>query len=164
MGKTNPDFWTVLLPVIVGGALALLGSIAGPMAMQMISTRYEERKLRRERFEEMIGTVYSHDHWIEKVREKRLFHDDDEETVTPLNRAIAISALYFPNLLDELKTLELSTAEYEVWMYAAREAKLSGGPPVTGDDFRPIYERYRAAFLAFHNKATEYAKRRLGKV
>lgn len=164
MEAETANVLTGLLPVVVGGALTLLGSTISPLALQWLSSRQAEGRLRRERFEEMLSAVYAHDHWVERMREAHMLGSKEDETASPLNRALLIAAIYFPDMHKELQLLDTATTKYILWMIDAKQKRINGDMSGMSKGFQPIYQQYRVSFIGFHDKATAYARDRGGKV
>ena len=64
---------TSLWPVVVGGLLALGGTVAGAIATTIrdaAQQRHEIRKRRADKFEELVAAVYEFDHWLESIRNR----------------------------------------------------------------------------------------------
>jgi hypothetical protein len=67
---------TSLWPVVVGGLLALGGTVAGAIATTIrdaVQQRHETRKRRADKFEELVAAVYEFDHWLEGIRNRDAF-------------------------------------------------------------------------------------------
>jgi cytochrome c oxidase assembly factor CtaG len=78
---------TSLWPVVVGGLLALGGTVAGAIATTIRDAgqqRHETRKRRADKFEELVAAVYEFDHWLDDMRERDAFGvGDTRNTVSP---------------------------------------------------------------------------------
>jgi hypothetical protein len=62
----NSSIWIVLLPVIVGGLIAILNGFLGPFLIQRVKDVADKKRKRVEKFEELVAAVYEFDHWLEK--------------------------------------------------------------------------------------------------
>lgn len=52
--------WSVLLPVLIGGAIGIVGSFVGPFFLQRLKDATEKKRKRAEKFEELVGAVTEH--------------------------------------------------------------------------------------------------------
>lgn len=161
---TTASIWPVILPVIVGGLLALMGTLAGPAATQWLANRRAQQQHRIERFEEMLAQVYAFDHWLDRKRNERLFDGAEVNESSPIHRATAIAALYFPDFIVELHKVEAAADQYEMWMLKAVQKRLNREFSTINDGLESAITPYRAAFAAFQTSAQAYAAKRGGKV
>ena len=120
------SIWSVLLPDIVGGALPLLGVALGPAVTQWLSERSISQTTRVQRFEELLAVLHEHNFWVETQRNIDVFGNELDRSPPPLSKAIAIAALYFPDLILPLKQLDIATDKYQVWMFTAGQRRLKG--------------------------------------
>lgn len=96
----NPILTAV--PVIVGGALAIAGGLASQFAIHRLAERREVAKLRRERIESLVKAVYAQTRWISELSRKMVFRNEDHDEPWPLDDAMMIQDLYFPELKAEV--------------------------------------------------------------
>jgi hypothetical protein len=103
---------TSLWPGVVGGLLALGGTVAGAIATTIrdaAQQRHETRKRRADKFEELVAAVYEFDHWLSSMRERDAFRvGDTRNTVSPFANVQSISSVYFPQfsgLIGELESI-----------------------------------------------------------
>ena len=164
MDQSQGEVWAVLLPVLVGGGLALLGSLLGPMLQQWWAGRTETQKLRVERFEQLLATLHAHDHWLELRRLQLAFGREDVKEQAPLHKTRSIAALYFPHLLAELNKLTIQAKRYEVWMAEAQRRRLDGKLSEVNHGFDEAYDGYLTSLHEFQRFAIDYAVKRKGKV
>lgn len=147
-----------LWPVIVGGLIGLAGGIAGPPLSHWLNERSSNRKKRAEKLEELIGYIYAHDHWLSRMRSIRAFGAQDTEDPTPLPKASAIAAIYFPQFATALSELSLATSNYEVWMFEAAQKRLRGNIQKLSDGHPAAYEPYMRKREDVLNTLREFAK------
>jgi hypothetical protein len=118
--------WTTLLPVLVGGAIALAGSCVGPWLLETRKEKSDLRTLRAEKFEELVKAVYELDHWLDRARDRALGGATGEPTVSPFGKVEAISAIYFPDFAPFVVDLEQCTNKYVSWIAHADFDRVSG--------------------------------------
>jgi hypothetical protein len=112
-----------LLPVLVGGLIGILGSFVGPFFLQRAKDATEKKRKRAEKFEDLVAAVVEHSHWIDTVRNFKVFGTGSEPTPSPIVKIRAISATYFPEFEMLILQLDQASAVYEGWMLDARLKK-----------------------------------------
>lgn len=131
-----------LLPVIVGGLIGLAGGIAGPPLSHWLNEGSRNKKKRAEKLVEMIGHIYAHDHWLSTIRNIRVYGVQDAEGATPLSKANAIAAIYFPQFLAGLSELGVVTTQYELWTLGGAQKRLTGDIKELNDGHPEAYKPY----------------------
>lgn len=84
-----------LIPVIVGGVIGILGGLVGPPLSYWLSERSEKKKQKVEKFEELMDAIYAYEHWLDLVKNIRVFGHEDTHPPSPLSKVRAISSIYF---------------------------------------------------------------------
>ncbi|MHC8408930.1 hypothetical protein ACYZTR_01830 [Pseudomonas sp. Hz4] len=97
--------WIKLLPIIVGGTLTLLGGISGQILTQFLSARRERKKFLAAKLEDLARAVSAYSTWISEKRNTVLFKDETHDTPSPLDEAVLLQRLYFPELHGEILAL-----------------------------------------------------------
>jgi len=146
-----------LLPVIVGGLIGLAGGIAGPPLSHWLNEGSSNKKKRAEKLEEMIGYIYVHDHWLNVVRNIRVFGAQDTQEPAPLPKAKAIAAIYFPEFTDGLSELDVIASKYELWMFEGAKKRLAGNIKELGDGSQDAYNPYMLKREELLGKLREFA-------
>lgn len=122
--ETNTSVWLVLLPVIVGGIIGLAGGLIGPPFVHHLQTKAEKKKRRAEKFEELVAALFEHQHWLQTMRNVRLFNAEDKNVVSPMAKVQAISSVYFPEFDAQIRELDLAGDNYELWMMNAQQKRI----------------------------------------
>ncbi len=161
---TAASIWPVLLPVIVGGALALLGGVLGPVFNHWLSSRSDNQKKRAERFEELLAQLHQQDEWLMLSRRVIVFGEKLDIPTEPLPRAMAISSLYFPQFLPLLSELESASIDCYVWATKAGQRRLAGEVASINDGFPDMYADYRKTFIEVRDTIAKHAVTNRGKV
>ena len=141
-----PGMVATLVPVIVGGVLALAGSWLGPWLSERHKEKQEKRKTRATKFEELVATVYEFDHWLDKERDANLANEPPKPGLTPFAKLEAIAAVHFPQFDALIRRLEDEAAKYTVWMNQMRVNIIQGTlgkNPLDG--YAAIIELYNTA-------------------
>ena len=150
------DMWETLLPVIVGGGIGLIGGLAGPPLSHILLRKAERKKLRREKFEQLLGLLYEHDHWLNLMRNIIVFGEEDTHPVEPLPKAKAIATMYFADLKQDLETLDRATRSYKIWMHQAGLKRVSGSMTEISVGSEEAYGEFLAEFRKLTEKLEEY--------
>jgi hypothetical protein len=148
----------VLLPVIVGGGIAIIGGLIGPPFLHHLQQKVEKKKRRAEKFEELVATLYEHDHWLQMMQNVRLFGDEDRNVMPPITKVHAISLVYFPELEEQITKLDVVTDKYKLWMSTAAQKRLKGDKTFA-DDAGIMYRLYSEEFHSLLRELGEFARR-----
>ena len=110
----------------------------------------------------MIGYIYAHHHWINVVRKIHVFGELDDREPSPLPKAQAIAAIYFPQFSDDIKAYDLAADKYELWMLEAGKKRVAGDIANLGDGgleaHQPYYTQHIELLSALQKfAATEFA-------
>jgi hypothetical protein len=94
--------WVKLLPVVVGGILTLLGGVAGQVVTQYLSARRERNKFLSAKLEDLARAISAYSQWITEKQTRLLFTDEAHNSPSPLDEAVLLQRLYFPELHGEI--------------------------------------------------------------
>ena len=163
VGMTEPastiSMWSTLVPVMVGGAIGLIGGWLGPWLVERRKEAAEEKKKLAEKFEELIAALYEHKHWLDMMEQIWVLGTDEKRSMSPFARVHAISRVYFPEFESQIAALEVVARKYEMWMFHAAKNRLinDGAPSLEGleEAYRPYAEKFRTLL----NELGEFAKR-----
>jgi len=103
----TPCLVTPLLNVALGGVIGIIAGWVGPYFIQRAKDVADKKRKRAEKFEELVGSVYEYDHWMDTTRHIRFAGYEGEITVSPFAKIHAISDTYFPQFtraIEELRT------------------------------------------------------------
>jgi hypothetical protein len=137
----------VLLPVVVGGVIGILGGFVGPYFIQRAKDVADKKRKRAEKFEELVGAVVEHGHWIKTLRSFKTYGIGSEPTLTPIVKIRAISATYFPEFEKLVLQLDLASHKYERWMVDTALKRLQDEPESGHDDISKEYIEKREALV-----------------
>src|SRR5262245_22191134 len=134
----------VLLPVIVGGLIAIVAGLIGPPFLHHLQQKAEKKRRRAEKFEELIATLYEHDHWLTAMASVRLFGGEEIKVVSPMAKVQAISSVYFPEFEEKITQLDAAGDQYELWTMKARQKRLANDPTFadgSAETYKPYGEK-----------------------
>ena len=115
-------------------------------ASDLLTEKSEKRKRREETFEELIGALYEHAHWLDIMKNIRVFGREDTPPPSPLPKARAIVAIYFPGFVDQIHELEDAARVYELWMIEGSRKRLAGETARLNEGFNAAYKSYHERF------------------
>jgi len=98
-----------MLPVVIGGGLAIFGGVIG----QFITHKRSRKTLYREKAEQLVQSLYDHKQWLTDKQNTRLFRQENHDVPSPLNEVQMIQKLYFPMMKDEIHDIFVSTTPME---------------------------------------------------
>jgi hypothetical protein len=126
---------TSLWPVIVGGALALVGSFGGVIIANLFQGRREKEKRQAEKFEELVKTIYEFDAWLVEQRNSNLDQNPKhQEMISPMAKVDAITAIYFPRFMSMVRDLQQASFHFQGWIAQSRINTLQGTPSLDGHE------------------------------
>lgn len=149
---TNAALWNTLIPVLVGGAIGIVGGLVGPAFLYWLQGRREKRKKRAEKFEELLAAVVEHYHWLATMRFFFISGQGSAPTLSPITKIEAITGLYFPEFQVLVRRFDSASNEYEIWILATGQKRVRNEPGyenLTGhDDVVTKYTNVRKELLA----------------
>jgi len=153
------------IPVLLGGFLAIAGGVAGHYLTHRFSAQRERNKLLREKAEQLIGLLYEHRDWLSRENSRLVFGTDLPEQPSPLDKAYALQALYFPELNDALQGITRTIKPIVEFFYKHAKDRIEDKEKwiasFNSDDFNPVYEAYLQAFHAAVKKVVDATAKRI---
>ncbi|NSZ65162.1 hypothetical protein G6L16_018655 [Agrobacterium tumefaciens] len=150
--SATASIWSVLWPVIVGGVIAVVGTVIGPLFSHILTSKAAEREKRQKLFETMITALFEFDHWLDLKRSTYVYGDTKQYPISPLSKAIAVASMHFPETMVAIRDIDLKATEYEAWMTRALERRINGDVKNMNEGFADAYMPYREALLAFQRE------------
>lgn len=84
-----------MIPVLIGGGLAIVGGILGHILMHLLESKRESKRIMRSKAEDFVKAIYRHASWLEE-KQNCLFKQESHDSPSPLDEARMIQRLYFP--------------------------------------------------------------------
>lgn len=156
--NTGVSLWQVLAPVIVGGFIGLAGGLVGPWLLQNRKEAAEKKQRRAEKFEELVTALFEQHHWINKMRNVRVFGEQRDLEMSPIAKVQAISAVYFPEFEMEIRALDLAADAYELWAMKAG-SKRSKKEVEFMEGGNEAYEPFMEKFHTLMRTLREYSRK-----
>jgi hypothetical protein len=144
--------WNVLLPVLVGGAIGIVGSFVGPFFLQRLKDAADKKRKRAEKCEELVGAVVEHLHWVAAMRYFFISGQGSQPALSPITKIQAIVSTYFPEFDLLVQEFDRVGNKYEMWILDTGQKRVRNEPGyeklVGHDDVVTKYTDKRAEFLA----------------
>jgi hypothetical protein len=146
-----PDLFGTLVPVVVGGLIGLAGGWLGPSLLERRKEKAEKKKLRAQKFEELVGAVVEHYHWITAKQFLVISGQGSEPNLSPMIKIEAIASTYFPEFAVLVRQLDSASNKYEAWIFSMGQKRVRNEPGyenLTGmDEVLTKYTDTRAEFV-----------------
>ncbi|MBK6958699.1 MAG: hypothetical protein IPH22_10450 [Nitrosomonas sp.] len=113
-----------VLPVIIGGVLAIAGGLASQIAIHRLSDSRDRKKVRRERLESLVKALYAHEQWVTGKQNKLIFKNEDHDEPAPLNEIRMLQALHFPELSKEVLDVQEAFSPMLEFIHNQRIARM----------------------------------------
>ncbi len=152
------DLWGV----IVGGALATGGGGATQWFLFSAKEKSGQKRLKAEKFEQLLTAVFSQKHWLEQSQRKWVIGMDMALPEAPIVRALALATAYLPELENEVSTLEAASMKFENWMLEAGQKRQPGKTDHI-DGAGDAVKEYLRAVATFMESAREFQMKELRK-
>ena len=94
-----------LLPVMVGGAIAILAGISGAFFGVHFEAQKSRNETKRSKLERIVELSHSVSTWLSSRRNRALFEQNIAQEEPPLPKIEAIAELYFPSLKENTHQL-----------------------------------------------------------
>ncbi|WP_339690721.1 hypothetical protein [uncultured Parasphingorhabdus sp.] len=151
-----------LVPVIVGGAIGVLGAIAGPPLTHWLNKEADRKKKQAEKLEELIDAIFAYDHWLTDLQNRLVFGISTVVTQSPLSKVVALIAIHFPQFSLVSAEFEYEAKKYVVWMSDKSQKRVAGRPPSEWiEGHQEQYSAYADKREAVLDKIKGYAKSEL---
>jgi len=139
---SSSEVVSTLVPVVIGGVIALAGTWLAPWVSERHKARTQRKKRRAEKFEELVAAIFEVDHWLDNLRQVDAFGKELASAASPFWKVHAISAVYFPEFEGEIDQLDLATSQYRLWITEAGQRRLARQTDKLYDGFMEAYTPY----------------------
>jgi hypothetical protein len=158
---TTTSVWLVLLPVIIGGAIGMIGGVVGPPFVHHLQRKADKQRRRAEKFEELVATVYEYKNWLMLIYSARLIGEELELelSLSPIAKVRAISAVYFPQLDETLSELERLGDEFEVWMWASAQKRARNDIEGLNEGLKEVFRPFSQKVASVEQELKAFARR-----
>lgn len=146
-----------VIPVLVGGLLAVAGGVGSQILIHFLSGKREQAKLRRDRLESLVKAVFSHSQWIDNKYTKMVFRNEDHDDLNPIDEARMLQSLHFPELANELRAVQRSYMPLLEFINSQRIAHMKDKQQFIANwnptPFNDAYKTYISVVHEFTEKA-----------
>jgi hypothetical protein len=140
-----------LVSALVGGTIGIIGSFVGPYFLQRVKEVADKKRRRAEKFEEIVGAVVEHYHWMAHMRYFYISGQGSQPTLSPITKIEAIVSTYFPEFALLVRELDSVSNGYEIWIMQTAQKRVANEPGyeklVGYDEVLTKYTDKRADFL-----------------
>jgi hypothetical protein len=95
-----------MIPVLIGGALAIVGGMVVQWATHYFASEREREKILLEKAEKLTHAIYAHRKFLDRVPGIFLLGIKDSYLPDPMDEVRALRELYFPSLKPEMDALD----------------------------------------------------------
>lgn len=113
--KSGIDLYQVLvglIPVIVGGFLAVIGTFSGSVLTYYLNRKEKRGELKREKLEQLMIASNRTAQWLDDYKSSKFLMEKKDLGINPIEEVKYLSALYFRELHDEVLSLTAASATY----------------------------------------------------
>jgi hypothetical protein len=140
-----------LATVVVGGVIGLAGGWLGPWLLERRKEKAERKKIRAQKFEELVGAVVEHYHWITAKQFLVIAGQGSEPNLSPMIKIEAITSTYFPEFTMLVRKLDSTSNGYERWIFDMGQRRIRNEPGYENlpgmDEVLTKYTDTRADFI-----------------
>jgi hypothetical protein len=148
-----------LWPVIGGGVIGVAGGVIGPTILYRQQSKNDNRRRLAEKFEALVAAVYEHDHWLEALRDHRLFRAEAPPAIPPLRKVQTLATVYFPALVAAVSRFEAVSRTYHMWILDRAQALLANPQADVQQGHQAAYEAYLRERNTLQTDLSDYARR-----
>ena len=148
-----------LLPVAIGGLLAIGGAFSGTLLTYLLNQRSQRKKIKREKLEQLLSAANKTEHWLDQYKNTSLRGIEENIGPSPISEVEYLSALYVNELSLEVTRLSYTAAKYFEFIATTNSKRLETGS-IPGDfveKYKPIYGELSQALSALLKKARQVA-------
>jgi hypothetical protein len=131
--------------IVVGGVIAIVSSGATQLITHHLKTQADAREKEMAKLEEFVSTVYELDDWLGNKQARIVFGQDKPETGNPYPKLLAISIMYFPQFLPQVRALDMAAKQYEYWMLQRGQNRLNNETRKLSDGIKEAYAPFYQA-------------------
>jgi hypothetical protein len=113
---------------LLGALLAISGGAVSQLLAHRWTRERDNEKTRRERAEALIKGLYAYREWVTQKASLMLFRHQDHDSPSPLDEVWMIQSIYFPELHDELLSVQQTGTECLNFIYTERSNQLGDLP------------------------------------
>ena len=148
--------WEPILPVVIGGLIALLGGALTPVITHILTRRSEQRTLREARLEALLEALYAHRQWLDRKKRIVVFGEEGELVTAPIHKARLLADLHFPTLKSAIVVLDISSDSYQAWMDQAALKRVQGAVGSINEGHVDAYMPYARAYLDAQTAVSDF--------
>lgn len=155
--QTISQVMLTLMPVIVGGVIAIAGGVLGSVLSHLLKTSSDRRERRRTKLEEIVTLTFEVEQWIERQRDYFWWGKQPVIGVSPLDKCRPMISLYFPELQEPMSAFWTSAVNLNQWIVAGGQERSNAGAVSQAhiDSYPQVYEPFHRSHMTFIDRAAE---------
>lgn len=119
-----------MIPVVVGGLLAIGGGLAVAIANHFFTARRERAVAKRAKLDNLVSAAHDLAIWLKKNDNYYLWGRDEVLEKSPMATILTVSGLYWPELTPEARVLDTAVDGYIQWLIDGAQLRLAATPPI----------------------------------
>jgi hypothetical protein len=140
------------VPVLIGGALAILGGLVGQALTHHLTAKREKQTHLRSRIESLVKSLYAHSQWLDDRFNSMVIRNEDHNEPSPLDEAKMLQSLYFPELAPEIYEVMKAQVPMIQFIWEQRLERMKDQAAwLKSFDREPYNEMYKAHLVALNN-------------
>lgn len=155
--QTLTQVLLTLMPVIIGGVIAIAGGVLGTVLSHLFKTSTDRRERRRAKLEEIVTLTFEVEQWLERQKDYFWWAKQPAVGVSPLDRCRPMTELYFPELQEPMSKFWKSAVNMNQWILAGGQDKSKTGAVSQShiDSYPQVYEPFHRSHMELINRAAE---------
>jgi hypothetical protein len=127
-----------LIPVIIGGFLAIGGALSGTLLTYFLNEKSQRKLLKRKNIENLLNAANRAEHWLDEYKNTKFGLYTKDIGPSPIAEVKYLNKLYVHELNAEVTRLALVSAQYFSLIASCYKSKLETGS--IPDSFLTEYE------------------------
>lgn len=146
-----------LIPVIVGGFLAVIGTFSGSVLTYYLNRKEKRGELKREKLEQLMIASNRTAQWLDDYKNSKFLKEKSDLGINPIEEVKYLSALYFRELHDEVLSLTAASATYFSLITKCHVEQLRTGsiPNMFLENYQTVYVQLMDANSNLLKKASK---------
>jgi uncharacterized protein YggL (DUF469 family) len=149
--QTFTQVLLTLMPVIVGGVIAIVSGVLGTIFSHLLKTSTDRRERRRAKLEEIVTLTFEVEQWFEKQKDYFWWAKQSAVGISPLDKCRPMIDLYFPELQEPMSKFWTSAVNMNQWIVAGGQEKSN-----TGAVSQAHIDSYPQVYKPFHHDHMEF--------
>ena len=149
-----------LVPVIIGGLLAIGGALSGTLLTYFLNEKSQHKALKRMNIEKLLDAANRTEHWLDEYKNTKLGQCEKDIGPSPISEVKYLNKLYVTELDSEVSRLSLVASQYFSLIASCHKIKIETGsiPSSFLTDYEPIINELTFSISELVDKAGELSR------